>query len=115
MRDLACLGPDLCIQGNTDETHQQREYATRVEDCLALGELMCVDALDRNESGGPHYREDRVDDEGEARRDDENWCFVSAWERGDNGPAWDLKGNTLIRHAEPLTFEAVPLMTRNYK
>ncbi|WP_306509353.1 fumarate reductase/succinate dehydrogenase flavoprotein subunit [Corynebacterium xerosis] len=106
---------DLFIPGNPDEMNQQLEYANRVADYLDLGELMCVDALDRDESCGAHYREDHIDDEGEARRDDENWCFVSAWERGDNGPAWDLKGNTLIRHAEPLTFEAVPLMTRNYK
>ena len=106
---------DLFIPGNPDEMNQQLEYANRVADYLDLGELMCVDALDRDESCGAHYREDHLDDEGEARRDDENWCFVSAWERGDNGPAWDLKGNTLIRHAEPLTFEAVPLMTRNYK
>lgn len=106
---------DLFIPGNPDEMNQQLEYANRVADYLDLGELMCVDALDRDESCGAHYREDHVDEEGEARRDDENWCFVSAWERGDNGPAWDLKSNTLIRHAEPLTFEAVPLMTRNYK
>ncbi|MBV7294518.1 fumarate reductase/succinate dehydrogenase flavoprotein subunit [Corynebacterium sp. TAE3-ERU12] len=106
---------DLFIPGEPDEMNQQLEYANRVADYLDLGELMCVDALDRDESCGAHYREDHIDDEGEAQRDDENWCFVSAWERGDRGPSWDLKSNELIRHAEPLTFEAVPLMTRNYK
>ena len=106
---------DLFIPGNPDEMNQQLEYANRVADYLDLGELMCVDALDRDESCGAHYREDHIDEEGEAKRDDANWCFVSAWERGDNGPAWDLKKTEFIRHAEPLKFEAVPLMTRNYK
>ena len=106
---------DLFIPGNPDEMNQQLEYANRVADYLDLGELMCVDALDRDESCGAHYREDHIDEEGEAERDDANWCFVSAWERGDNGPAWDLKKTEFIRHAEPLKFEAVPLMTRNYK
>ncbi|HHU45487.1 MAG TPA: fumarate reductase/succinate dehydrogenase flavoprotein subunit [Actinomycetales bacterium] len=106
---------DLFIPGNPDEMNQQLEYANRVADYLDLGELMCVDALDRDESCGAHFREDHIDEEGEAERDDANWCFVSAWERGDNGPAWDLKKTEFIRHAEPLKFEAVPLMTRNYK
>ena len=98
---------DLFIPGNPDEMNQQLEYANRVADYLDLGELMCVDALDRDESCGAHYREDHIDEEGEAQRDDENWCFVSAWEpAGDGG---------FIRHAEPLYFESIPLQTRNYK
>ena len=96
--------------------NQQLEYAARVADYLDLGELMCIDALDRDESCGAHYREDHIDAEGEAERDDANWCFVSAWERGDNGHPWELKDNCeFIRHAEPLTFDEVPLRTRNYK
>ena len=106
---------DLFIPGEPNEMNQQLEYAARVADYIDLGELMCVDALDRDESCGAHYRDDHISEDGEAERDDEHWCFVSAWERGNNGPSWDLTGNEFIRHAEPLTFEAVPLMTRNYK
>ena len=106
---------DLFIPGEPNEMNQQLEYANRVADYIDLGELMCVDALDRDESCGAHYRDDHISEDGEAERDDANWCFVSAWERGNNGPAWDLSGHEFIRHAEPLTFEAVPLMTRNYK
>lgn len=107
---------DLFIPGEQNEMNQQLEYAARVADYLDLGELMCIDALDRDESCGAHYREDHIDAEGEAERDDANWCFVSAWERGDNGHPWELKDNCeFIRHAEPLTFDEVPLMTRNYK
>ncbi len=106
---------DLFIPGGQHEMNQQLEYAARVADYLDLGELMCIDALDRDESCGAHYRDDHISEDGEAERDDDNWCFVSAWERGNNGPSWDLKGQEFIRHAEPLTFEAVPLMTRNYK
>ena len=69
---------------------------------------MCIDALDRDESCGAHFRDDHLSPEGEAERDDEHWCFVSAWEAGKNE-------GEFIRHAEPLTFEAIPLMTRNYK
>jgi len=106
---------DLFIPGEPNEMNQQLEYANRVADYIDLGELMCVDALDRDESCGAHYRDDHISEDGEAERDDANWCFVSAWERGNNGPAWDQSGHEFIRHAEPLTFEAVPLMTRNYK
>ncbi|WKD62096.1 Fumarate reductase flavoprotein subunit [Corynebacterium ciconiae DSM 44920] len=95
------------IPGKADEMNQVLEYGLRVADYIDLGELMCVDALDRDESCGAHYREDHLTEDGEARRDDDNWCFVSAWE-----PAGEGK---FIRHAEPLYFEAVPLMTRNYK
>ena len=87
--------------------NQTLELANRVADYFELGELMCIDALDRDESCGAHYRSDHLSEDGEAERDDENWCFVSAWERGE--------GNHFIRHAEPLYFEEIPLMTRNYK
>lgn len=95
------------IPGSADEMNQVLEYGLRVADYIDLGELMCVDALDRDESCGAHYREDHLTEDGEARRDDEHWCFVSAWEP--NGE------HKFIRHAEPLYFEAVPLQTRNYK
>lgn len=95
------------IPGSDDEMNQVLEYGLRVADYMNLAELMCVDALDRDESCGAHYREDHLTEDGEALRDDEHWCFVSAWEP--NGP------EKFIRHAEPLYFEDVPLMTRNYK
>ncbi|MDO4909539.1 MAG: fumarate reductase/succinate dehydrogenase flavoprotein subunit [Corynebacterium sp.] len=97
----------LRITGTKDELNQVLEYANRVADYIDLGELMCVDALDRDESCGAHYREDHLSEDGEAERDDENWCFVSAWEPGE--------GHTFIRHMEPLVFDSIPLQTRNYK
>ncbi|RNE48981.1 fumarate reductase/succinate dehydrogenase flavoprotein subunit [Corynebacterium alimapuense] len=95
------------IPGEQNYMNQALEYATRVADYIDLGELMCVDALDRDESCGAHFRDDHLSEDGEAERDDENWCFVSAWE-----PAGEDK---FIRHAEPLNFESIPLQTRNYK
>ena len=68
---------------------------------------MAVDALDRNESCGGHFREEFQTEEGEALRDDENFSYVSAWEMKDIGK-WDL-------HKEDLTFEYVKLATRSYK
>lgn len=95
------------VPGDQHTMNQQLEYAARVADYIDLGELICVDALDRDESCGAHFREDHLSEDGEAERDDENWCFVSAWEpAGDGG---------FIRHAEPLYFESIPLQTRNYK
>ncbi|MDO4911880.1 MAG: fumarate reductase/succinate dehydrogenase flavoprotein subunit [Corynebacterium sp.] len=97
----------LKITGSKDELNQVLEYANRVADYIDLGELMCVDALDRDESCGAHFRDDHLSEDGEAERDDANWCFVSAWEPGEN--------NTFIRHMEPLVFDSIPLQTRNYK
>ncbi|QNE88804.1 fumarate reductase/succinate dehydrogenase flavoprotein subunit [Corynebacterium incognita] len=96
------------ITGAADDMNQVLEYGLRVADYLDLGELMCVDAADRDESCGAHYREDHLSEDGEAERDDENWCFVSAWEPG-------AAEGEFIRHAEPLEFDSIPLMTRNYK
>ena len=95
------------VPGRGDEMNQVLERTLRLYDYFTLAELMCVDALDRDESCGAHYRLDHLSDEGEAERDDEHWCFVSAWE--DNGEG------KFIRHAEPLHFESIPLQTRNYK
>ncbi|MCS4489747.1 fumarate reductase/succinate dehydrogenase flavoprotein subunit [Corynebacterium sp. ES2775-CONJ] len=99
---------NMHVTGRADELNQVLEYAARVADYIDLGELMCVDALDRDESCGAHFRDDHLSPEGEAERDDENWCFVSAWAPGEHE-------GEFIRHAEPLEFEAIPLMTRNYK
>ncbi|RAV32953.1 fumarate reductase/succinate dehydrogenase flavoprotein subunit [Corynebacterium heidelbergense] len=95
------------VPGEANGLNQTLEYATRVADYLDLGELMCIDALDRDESCGAHYRDDHLSEDGEAERDDDNWCFVSAWEPDGE--------NKFIRHCEPLYFDQIPLMTRNYK
>ena len=98
---------NLSIPGSPNDMNQTLEAAIRLVDYINLGELMCVDALDRDESCGAHYRMDHLTDDGEAKRDDENWCFVSAWE-----PAGERE---FIRHAEPLYFDSIPLQARNYK
>lgn len=97
---------DLFIPGTQGQFNQELERAGRVEDYLELAELMCVDALDRRESAGAHFREEFQTADGEAQRNDADWCFVSAWEVGPE--------QTHIRHAEPLTFETIQLQTRNY-
>ena len=82
--------------------------AGRVADFLELGELMCLDALEREESCGGHFREEYQTPEGEALRDDERYCHVAAWEHAG-------EGKKPVRHVEPLTFAAVPLQQRSYK
>jgi succinate dehydrogenase / fumarate reductase flavoprotein subunit len=99
---------DLRVTGTGAQLNQELEKAGRVSDFIDLAELMCIDALDRDESCGAHFRVEHQTPDGEAQRDDANWCFVSVWERPtEPGP--------YIRHDEPLTFTAVPLETRNYK
>ena len=84
----------------------------RVADYLELGELMCLDALDRNESCGGHFREEYSETEGpqqgEAKRDDANYAYVAAWE-------WLGEAGKAQLHKEPLTFEEVKLTQRSYK
>jgi succinate dehydrogenase / fumarate reductase, flavoprotein subunit len=96
------------VIGSNEEMNMTLEKAGRVADFLELGELMIVDALTRNESCGGHFREEYQTPEGEALRDDDNYCFVSAWEY--NGANED---ETL--HKEPLVFENVKLTQRSYK
>ena len=98
---------NISIPGSPNDMNQTLEAALRLVDYINLGELMCIDALDRDESCGAHYRMDHLTDDGEAERDDDNWCFVSAWEPAGEGQ--------FIRHAEPLHFDSIPLMARNYK
>ncbi len=98
---------DLRVAGMGSQFNQELEKAGRVADFLGLARLMCIDALDRDESCGAHFRDEHQTAEGEAERDDDRWCFVSAWEHGGDGPP--------VRHEEPLEFTAVPLATRNYK
>ena len=98
---------DVRIPGEQNEFNPELEKAGRVADFLELGELMCMDALQRNESCGGHFREEYQTEEGEAKRDDENFAFVSAWERtGDN--QWTM-------HKEELKFEYIKIAQRSYK
>ena len=98
---------DVCIPGEINEMNAELDKAGRVADFLELGELMCLDALQRNESCGGHFREESQTEDGEAKRDDDNFSYVSAWERkGDS--EWDL-------HKEKLEFEIVKPSQRSYK
>lgn len=95
------------IPGDPNYLNVELEKAGRVADFLELGELMCRDALERQESCGGHYREEYQVD-GEAKRDDANFCHVAAWE-------YTGKIDTSVRHKEELAFENVHLATRSYK
>ncbi|MBD9699355.1 fumarate reductase/succinate dehydrogenase flavoprotein subunit [Flavimobilis sp. GY10621] len=107
IRDLSKrFWTELRVLGDEDRLNQELEKAGRVADYLELAELMCIDALDREESCGAHFRAEHEAD-GEALRDDDLWAFVSAWGVPGDG--------RFVRHAEPLTFDAVPLTRRNYK
>jgi len=98
---------DVRIPGEINEMNPELDKAGRVADFIELGELMCKDALDRNESCGGHFREESQTEEGEAKRDDDNYCYVSAWEfKGESN--WELT-------KEPLTFEIVKPSQRSYK
>jgi succinate dehydrogenase / fumarate reductase flavoprotein subunit len=97
---------DVRIPGDANYVNTELEKAGRVADFLELGELMCMDALERNESCGGHFRSEYQVD-GEAKRDDENFCHVAAWEFGGNAKP--------TRHKEELKFENVHLATRSYK
>lgn len=99
---------DVRIPGAANEVNNELEKAGRVADFIELGELMCRDALVREESCGGHYREEHQVD-GEAKRDDENFCHVAAWEW--NGSA----DKAQTRHTEDLKFDNVHLATRSYK
>ncbi|MGO9467336.1 MAG: fumarate reductase/succinate dehydrogenase flavoprotein subunit [Isosphaeraceae bacterium] len=99
---------DVRVLGDGEEVNQSLEKAGRVADFLELGELLCLDALERRESCGGHFREEYQTPDGEAARDDEHYCHAAVWEYGGFGqPA--------IRHIEPLEFDCVPLQTRSYK
>ncbi|WP_367402770.1 fumarate reductase/succinate dehydrogenase flavoprotein subunit [Kocuria marina] len=105
---------DLRVQGRPDGFNQELERAGRVADYLDMAELMCLDALDRDESAGAHFREEHQTEGGEAQRDDEHWLFASAWERADSGETGET-GPRYIRHQEPLEFPSVPPETRDYR
>jgi succinate dehydrogenase / fumarate reductase, flavoprotein subunit len=98
---------DLRVPGEATELNTELEKAHRVADFLELGELMCIDALQRNESCGGHFREEFQTPEGEALRDDENFAYVAAWE---------FKGDGQFElHKEELQFENIKIAQRSYK
>jgi succinate dehydrogenase / fumarate reductase flavoprotein subunit len=99
---------DVRVPGSADELNPELEKAGRVADFIELGELMCKDALDRNESCGGHFREEYQTEDGEALRDDEKYAYVAAWEyKGDNAePAL---------HKEELQYENIKIAARSYK
>ncbi len=96
------------VPGSGDDLNQSLEKAGRVADFFELGELMCIDARDRNESCGGHFREEYQTPDGEAQRDDEHYSYVAAWEY--RGP-----GNQPELHKEPLEFKYVHPSQRSYK
>jgi len=99
---------DLKVLGTSDSLNQSLERAGRVADFLEIAELMAIDALNREESCGGHFRLEHQTEDGEARRDDENYAYVAAWEwKGENWP------QTL--HKEELEFDYVALSQRSYK
>jgi succinate dehydrogenase / fumarate reductase flavoprotein subunit len=99
---------DVRVPGSGVELNQELEKAGRVADFFEFAELMCRDALDRDESCGGHFREEHQTPDGEAKRDDERFAHVSAWEHAGSGNAPRL-------HKEPLVFDNVKLATRSYK
>ena len=99
---------NLRVTGTGEELNQVLEKAGRVADFLELDELMCRDALARDESAGCHFREEHQTDEGEAKRDDENFQYVAAWEFTGVGTEPKL-------HKEELEFEFVKPSQRSYK
>ncbi|HEY2222197.1 fumarate reductase/succinate dehydrogenase flavoprotein subunit [Actinomycetospora sp.] len=98
---------DVKIVGSGEGLNQSLEKAGRVADFLELGELMCIDALHRNESCGGHFRAESQTEDGEAQRDDENFSYVAAWEYGG--------GDKPILHKEDLDFSYVHPSQRSYK
>ena len=99
---------NVIVPGSDMDFNLSLQKAGRLADYLEFGELLVTDALARKESCGGHFREEYQTEEGEAKRDDENFCYVAAWEYNGPGKAPDL-------HKEPLSFENVELSQRSYK
>ena len=99
---------DVRIPGTIDSFNPELDKANRVSDFLELGELMAVDALNRTESCGGHFREESQTEEGEAKRNDKDFAYVAAWE-------YTGKPSEAILHKEELVFEEIKLVERNYK
>jgi len=99
---------DVRVLGTNEEPNQALEKAGRVADFFELAELMCIDALHREESCGGHFRTEHQSADGEAERNDEQFLYVAAWE-------YKGEGNEPVLHKEPLVYEEVKLATRSYK
>jgi len=99
---------NVTVLGEEKELNQALEHAGRVADFLELAELMCLDALEREESCGGHFREEHQTEEGEALRDDDRFCHAAVWE-------YQGQGKKPLRHTEPLVYENVHLAQRSYK
>ncbi len=99
---------NVMVTGEGADFNQALEHAGRVADYLEFAELLCADALHRNESCGGHFREEYQTEEGEAQRDDANFAYVAAWEHKG-------VGQHAVLHKEPLAFETVHLQQRSYK
>jgi len=99
---------EVMVPGSGESFNMALEGAGRVADFLEFAELLCLDALDRDESCGGHFRTEHQTPDGEAKRDDERFCHVSAWE-------YAGEGRRPLLHKEPLAFESVALATRSYK
>jgi succinate dehydrogenase / fumarate reductase flavoprotein subunit len=96
------------VGGTGKELNQELEKAGRVSDFFEFAELMCLDALNRNESCGGHFREEYQTEDGEALRNDNDYCYAAVW-----SPKQDGSGHDLTK--EPLAFENIQLSTRSYK
>ena len=99
---------DVCVRGSEASLNQSLEQAGRVADFLELGELLCMDALTREESCGGHFREEHQYPDGECKRDDANFAHAAAWE-------YQGEGRAPVRNVEPLNYEFVKMSVRNYK
>jgi succinate dehydrogenase / fumarate reductase flavoprotein subunit len=99
---------DLRVTGSGEELNQELEKAGRVADYFELAELMCFDALHRNESAGGHFRVEHQTPDGEAARNDAEYAYVAAWE-------WKGPGQPPALHKEPLAFDSVHLEQRSYR
>ena len=99
---------NLLVPGNGDNLNAELERAGRVRDFLDFGELLCRDALERNESCGGHFREEHQTEDGEALRDDENFAHAAVWE-------YKGEGKIPTRHQEKLSYDNVKLAVRSYK
>ena len=99
---------DVLVPGTVDSFNPELDKANRVCDFLELGELMALDALNRTESCGGHFREESQTEEGEAKRNDKDFAYVAAWE-------YTGKPSEAILHKEELVFEEIKLVERNYK
>jgi succinate dehydrogenase / fumarate reductase flavoprotein subunit len=96
------------VLGEADTLNQSLEKAGRVADFIELGELMCIDALNRRESCGGHFRAESQTEDGEALRHDDEFAYVAAWE-------WSGEGNAPVLHKEDLVYTAIEMKQRSYK